>query len=322
MSFKFNFTGLLALGLALTPLAAFAQDTAVDLGTLGGTSSVAFDINDNEQIVGNSATASDGVHAFLWENGTMKDLGKGEAHAINSHGDVVGFRLIRFDETGYEIDGILYKDGKEFALEPLPGHTSTSAYDINDAGQIVGLSDKSAVVWNDLVPTDLGSLGGGETIAKAINNSGWIVGTSKTADGVNHAFLWRDGVMEDIGSLGNGRTVAHGINDKGQIVGESAGKSFIWENGVMKELAKNGSSSFAYDINEQGAIAGKGDHWARDWPTVWSTDLTVRELLLVEGGLWADAAAINNKGAVVGSTTYGVPSDTVAPKGARATLWK
>ena len=52
-----------------------------DLGTLGGSVSIAMHINDLGQIVGRSATAEDGdgargLRAFLWAGGSgMKDLG-------------------------------------------------------------------------------------------------------------------------------------------------------------------------------------------------------------------------------------------------------
>src|SRR5215207_10175943 len=47
-----------------------------DLGTLGGTNSYAYGINDSGQVVGYSDTANSGPHAFLYDstNG-MKDLG-------------------------------------------------------------------------------------------------------------------------------------------------------------------------------------------------------------------------------------------------------
>ena len=51
--------------------------TAIDLGTLGGTSSVAAAVNARGQVVGDSATAGDVEgHAFSWtEAGGMIDLG-------------------------------------------------------------------------------------------------------------------------------------------------------------------------------------------------------------------------------------------------------
>ena len=51
---------------------------ATDLGTLGGSSSEAIDVNSNGWVVGTSTIDKDSTeewHAFLWQNGKMKDLG-------------------------------------------------------------------------------------------------------------------------------------------------------------------------------------------------------------------------------------------------------
>ena len=47
-----------------------------DLGTLGGTYSVGFAINDSGQVTGTADTADGAAdHAFLWDGTTMQDLG-------------------------------------------------------------------------------------------------------------------------------------------------------------------------------------------------------------------------------------------------------
>ncbi len=61
-----------------------------DLGTLGGSESRARGINDAGKVVGISTDAAGVVHAVAWENGTIVDLGPGEAHAVNQSGAVAG----------------------------------------------------------------------------------------------------------------------------------------------------------------------------------------------------------------------------------------
>ena len=49
--------------------------TIVDLGTLGGATSVALGINNLGQVVGGADLATGFRHAFLWDDGVMTDLG-------------------------------------------------------------------------------------------------------------------------------------------------------------------------------------------------------------------------------------------------------
>jgi probable HAF family extracellular repeat protein len=74
--------------------------------------------------------------------------------------------------------------------------------------------------------TDLGTLGGADSGARAINDRGAVVGASLTSGSKRHAFLYSHGTMTDLNSLipaNSGFVVvgAEGINDRGQIAAEA-----------------------------------------------------------------------------------------------------
>jgi len=73
----------------------YSAGAMTDLGTLGGTSSKAYDLNGQGQIVGESAIVGGASHAFLHSGGMMTDLGtlggtESRANGINSQGVIVG----------------------------------------------------------------------------------------------------------------------------------------------------------------------------------------------------------------------------------------
>ena len=112
---------------------------------------------------------------------------------------------------------------------------------------------------------DLGTLGGKNCTAFALNNHSQIVGGSQTASGITHAFIWDHGKMEDLGVLpGDKTSVAYALNDKGQAVGssdKSGTQPVLWDNRVIKKLPV-GVGNIAFGIDEAGNVTGvvvKGD---------------------------------------------------------------
>ena len=82
-----------------------------DLGTLGGTYSLANGVNNGGQVVGEAEDGDYIVHAFLWQNGAMVDLNTllpansewelTTALQINNAGQIAGFGFYQHQYVPY-----------------------------------------------------------------------------------------------------------------------------------------------------------------------------------------------------------------------------
>lgn len=179
---------------------AFLWDGSLrDLGTLPtATETFANGINDADQIVGVSVDpGSTSKRAFLWQNGTMIDLGAFAPHAINKTGEIVGSLTVQRNNVDWFDHACLWRSGTLTDLGTLGGNHSF-ADGINDAGQVAGLSftasnaQTHAFLWNNGAMSDLGTLGGATSQAYALNQTGQVVGYADTNGNSPHGFLYRN----------------------------------------------------------------------------------------------------------------------------------
>ena len=191
-------------------------------------------------------------------------------------------------------------------VQPGNLHEPPQKKPLNAGGAVVGSSlipgdaARHAFWWTTTQGmVDLGTLGGLNSDAVAVNDSEQVIGSSDTAEGgASHAFSWTPpGGMVDLGTLGGLTSEARAVNRHGQVVGSSdTGRindrgiaihhAFSWTpTGDMVSLGtlvggQGGSpsdcifqgpppsglerltrcgSSFAYDVNDNGQVVGKAD---------------------------------------------------------------
>jgi probable HAF family extracellular repeat protein len=255
-----------------------------DLGTLGGTESFAYAINDRGDIVGQSRLTGDtSSEGFLYRRTRLTNLAPVNSGHIQTVGPT-GINKRGEISCGVISNGLyvpaIYDvhQGSIVTLGSLGSPASSGfsgvATSINDRGQAVGYSyldgfNRHAFLYSDGEMIDIGSFGG-YSLALAISNTGVIVGASSdTVAGYAHAFVYRDGVMSEINPFGgpNNESYALGLNDDGVVVGEglnatgTAFHGFIFADGLVTDIGTlpGGRNSSAFSINNKGQIVGVAD---------------------------------------------------------------
>lgn len=253
--------GVWAAGAVAAQAAPVYQVT--DLGTLGGSESIATGINRLGWVVGFSTTAGDPYHAFLWQGGCMTSLGTlvpgGESFAsgINLSGQVSGSATAA-DGSNH---AVVFWGGEVQDIGALRDDwVSSSADAINRQGHVVGQATvKPAYASMGFVY----ARGRVHMLAEgsrphAINDHDQITGAVG-----NMAFVGSLGNLTDMGTLGGSWAEGMALNNAGQVTGwaatphDSFAHAFLWQDGAMTDLGSLGGwQSQGKAIDKRGTVVG------------------------------------------------------------------
>jgi uncharacterized membrane protein len=218
----------------------------VNLGTLGGASSVVVAINDKGQVLGNRTSTSGQRRGFIYYYGTRRDLN-------SPPGDPGTY--VDINNAGYTV--------VVGSIPVAPGLSGIRSF----------LRDPSGHFRN------IGTLPGDDpvTLAEALNNRNQITGESGNfiaPEPPLRAFLWTKGAMRDLGDLGFRPNYGQAINDRGQVTGYAGieppppffhtQKAVIFSHGRVIDIDGRPASANPFSsgegINNLGHVVGNSDH--------------------------------------------------------------
>lgn len=224
---------------------------------------------------------------------------RGSARAINDACQIVG------DSESYPV---LWEAGKPpKCIGEKSKRSASYASDITETGTVVVSSD-GIHIWTPKSDTIIGF---GASVH--VNESLQISGTSWFDDSqLPQACVWTSkGECIKVGSFsGDGASCGNSINDSGTVVGYSgraSWRAFVWtqKNGMSELLppvsaqGKERVAAIAWDINNQGAIAGQWGWVFTHRACSWKADGTAVD---ISGGSDSNAQDINENGQIAGSS--------------------
>jgi len=286
-----------AAALALTAAAGTALGGDIQmLAPLGGSDSVARDINDLGQVVGYSTLAGDtAIEATIWNSGTASGLGLATgadhsyANAINNNGQVAGYS--EFGATPGDIfnsrSATFWGGSGAVDIGASMSFIHSIAYDINDAG-VVALEggrpgDTGGYAWNEM-------FGGMAAGADPLYDLSGNYGINNNNDMVGYAAAGFDGTQA-IHTTFNGGGWNLGLEIGPQAVIDNARANAISDNGLIVGDAGDGGEHFL-----EAAIFTLD----RSDPVEWLGKL--------DGFDASTANNVNESGLIVGSSTIFLPT--------------
>lgn len=313
----------------------FYNGTSIqDIGTLGGNSTLAEDLNDLGQVTGTSTVASGNPHAFVWSASSgMIDLRPGNTGysyglAINNRGVGTGQAHFVAGDHAYRWSAA---SGAEGLGALAPGATSFGI-ELNDAGLIAGASgaganQRHAFVWTrsggmiDITPSATIQ----DALPVTVAPNGEVGGAYLPAFGNQNYFYYKPFLWTPTAglvSLPIGSAVAGGVSAMTRdlrIVGtltyaDDTPRAVLWTRttGPRSLGTLGGRFSRGIDINSKGQIVGDADTRSGSRRAyVWTAktgmlDLNNHLRRRPPGLVLTGAYAINDSGAIVATTNAGL----------------
>jgi probable HAF family extracellular repeat protein len=179
-----------------------------DLGTLGGTPSVGYALNDSDQVTGESMTSDGTLHAFVTQNGTLVDLGP-LVQALEPGSNVIESLGVGINQSGRLIGHYVISTPTDTQMP-----TKTRSFIAS-----TGLSALSAVDLFQTLLSTVASLGPGNGLIGEIQQALVLFLASNTSGSCSSLSAFSNGVNAQSGNKIDPQTAQQLLQEAGALEG-------------------------------------------------------------------------------------------------------